>query len=588
MKFAEALTILQKAPPHAPYFRVVLACGFTPLHLSSYLGAYLQQSFVNRKVTVVAGEYGDLIGTVRRAASDSPDAVAIALEWTDLDPRLGYRQLGGWGPAQAQDSVQTARAALGRLADAVASLPAGSPVALSLPTLPFAPIFFTSPAQAGAIEIELLHLIHGFGLEFARGASHYLVNPQFLQEGSPEPARLDFKNELLAGLAYTIPHAEKVAAALARLLHPPASKKGLITDLDDTLWDGLVGEVGVDGIAWDLSGHQQIHGLYQQMLRALAESGVLVAVASKNEPDVIRQAFERKDILVSPDKIFPFEVHWHAKSGSVQRVLSAWNISADSVVFVDDSPLELAEVKAVHPGIECVRFPKDDYAGAHDFLWRLRDLFGKPRVGEEDSYRLNSLRQDSQRRAQSFSTNHSGSTDADSSDRFLASLEAVVEIEFGADAADARAFELVNKTNQFNLNGTRYTESEWRRQVDRPDAFLAVVSYRDKFGPLGKIAVVQGTRRDRALSVDTWVMSCRAFARRIEYQCLRLLFDRFTADQILLSYTPTLKNAPVREFLAALDCDLDRPSIQRPSFDGKCPGLFHRVEELRCITSRSE
>ena len=110
----------------APEFQcVVLACGFTPLHLSTYLGAYLQQSFADRKVAVISGAYGDLIGAVRRAATENPDALAIALEWTDLDPRLGYRQLGGWGPAQARDSVQMARAALGRLADAIKILPAG-------------------------------------------------------------------------------------------------------------------------------------------------------------------------------------------------------------------------------------------------------------------------------------------------------------------------------------------------------------------------------------------------------------------------------------------------------------------------------
>src|SRR5579884_578668 len=129
------------------------------------------------------------------------------------------------------------------------------------------------------------------------------------------------------------------------------------------------------------------------MLAGLADHGILVAIASKNSPEVVNQALSRSDLVINKEKIFPIEVHWDAKSGSVARILEAWNIGADSVVFVDDSPMELAEVAAAHPGIECVLFPKDDYNACLAMMRRLRDMCGKERVSQDDAMRLESLRQ---------------------------------------------------------------------------------------------------------------------------------------------------------------------------------------------------
>ena len=174
--------------------------------------------------------------------------------------------------------------------------------------------------------------------------------------------RLDLKSDLAAGLPYSLAHADALAAALAQLLARETPKKGLITDLDDTLWNGIVGEVGPQGVNWDLASHQQIHGLYQKLLASFSEEGVLVAIASKNDPRVVEEALDREDMILKRRHVFPSEVHWKAKSGSVERILRTWNVGADSVVFVDDSPMELAEVAAAHPGIECILFPKKSAA----------------------------------------------------------------------------------------------------------------------------------------------------------------------------------------------------------------------------------
>jgi len=572
LKLTEALKIAQQAPAQAPPFAVTLACGFTPVHLKAFLTAHLQTALPNRKVVVEPGLYGNLLGTVEAVVAPDVQAIAIALEWPDLDQRLGYRQTGGWGPSDLTDIVANVNQSLQRLEAAVHRVRPSVKVAICLPTLALPPVFVPPGWQASEPEMLLEQSLANFAAFAARLSHVAIVNRRHLDEVSHTATRFDFKSELLTGLSYTLPHADQVAASLARLIQPFVPKKGLITDLDYTLWSGMVGEVGAAQVAWDLESHSQIHGLYQQVLRALAEQGVLLAVASKNKLEVAQEALSRPDILLPPDKMFPLEIHWQPKSGSVERILRSWNIGADSVVFVDDSPMEIAEVQAAHPEVQCLLFPKSDYAGAQKFLRTLRDLFGKPRIGEEDTLRLESIR-----RSAEFHQ-----ADTATLEDFFEQMKATIKFDFTGAADDARVLELVNKTNQFNLNGRRYTETDWAKELDDPNTFVASVAYEDKFGSLGKIAVLRGKRQGGVLEVSAWVMSCRAFARRIEHQCLRVLFEGFHTDVICLELEATAKNAPLQEFLSGLIGEKPAPPVRlrREEFLSRCPALYHTVATI--------
>ena len=208
----------------------------------------------------------------------------------------------------------------------------------------------------------------------------------------PPGGRFDVQSDVLVGFPYTLPHASVLGGLLAGLIRPQAPKKGLITDLDDTLWAGILGEDRLSGISWSLESRTQMHGVYQQFAASLAGAGVLVGVASKNDRDLVDRVFEIGDLLLSSDDVFPMEIHWSPKSESVARILRTWNVGADSVVFVDDSPMEIAEVKAAFPQMECIAFPKGDSQGIWDLLKRLRGLFGKPALTGDDSLRLRSIR----------------------------------------------------------------------------------------------------------------------------------------------------------------------------------------------------
>jgi FkbH-like protein len=574
----EALEILKQAVPEEEQpLGVFLACGFTPLHLQTFLAAHLRKCLPKQRVELKTGLFGDLAGSLERLHASGCDILVVVIEWQDLDPRLGIRSLGGWRTADLPDIVKSADQGVARLEQALRRLSASVTICVCMPTLPLPPLFSTPIQRAGDYELRLRQLVASFAASISSESSIRVLNTRRLDELSPPHSRRDVRSELMTGFPYRLPHASAVAELLAVLIQNPTPKKGLITDLDDTLWAGILGEVGVVGVSWDLDRHTHMHGLYQQFLGSLASAGVLIAVASKNDRALVEKAFERKDLILSKENVYPFEVHWSRKSESVERILKAWNIGPEAVVFIDDSPMEAAEVKAAFPEMECIVFPTNDYQAIWDLLKRMRDLFGKNVISEEDSIRLKSIRGAGALRE---SCNVIGS----SLDDFLQSADASIRFTFGKPAADSRTLELINKTNQFNLNGRRMNESVCFKYVKEPKAFLLTATYEDKFGPLGKIAVLMGRADGRKLVIDTWVMSCRAFSRRIEHHCLKYLFEKFPADEIVFDYEATVRNGPLQEFFAQL---LGVPPeiglrLSRSRFFERTPRLFHRVEEVGC------
>jgi FkbH-like protein len=573
MKLIEALRIVQSPLPDRPQpLRLFLASSFTPLHLQTFLMAHLRTRMPACGPEIKVGLFGDLIGNIERLKSSETDVLAVVLEWTDLDPRLGIRTLGGWRPEQLSDIVVSAESAADRLRRALETLSRDMTITLSLPTLPLPPAFSTRPIQSAPQALRLYSIIDQFGESLAACPGIRLLSSQRLAEVSAYSVRYDIKSDLQTGFPYTLDHASAMGELMACLIENRPPLKGLITDLDDTLWSGIVGEDGVDGISWNLDDHSQMHGVYQQFLSSLAATGVLIGVASKNDAGVVAQAWERSDLLLAKEDVFPFEVHWESKAESVRRIVSTWNVASDTVVFIDDSPSEVAEVQAAFPDLKCRLFRKNDPVAIWTLLQELREMFGKSVITEEDSLRLSSIRNSGAWR------NESGAIQAPS-DEFLRSAEARVCFDRGR-IGDMRAFELVNKTNQFNLNGKRYTETEWRQLFVDPSVFLITAGYEDKYGALGKVAVLIGTVHESNIQVLTWVMSCRAFSRRIEHQCIRYLFEELGADRINFDYSTTPRNGPMRDFLTSLATVPINGSVTltKENFSPIVSQLFHRVE----------
>ena len=574
MKLIDALAVARRpAAENASILKVFLACGFTPLHLETFLAAALSDRSPLERAEVSTGLFGDLAGNIERIKPADHDVLVAVIEWQDFDARLGIRSLGGWRVEDLPDIVNSAERMMGRLEKTIVGAAASTPTYISLPTLPLPPLFATPNQQASGYELQLRQSTNRLAATLATHPFIRITSTQRLDEMSPLANRFDIQSELSAGFPYHLAHASAIAELLAALIRNSGPKKGLITDLDDTLWSGILGENGVEGISWHLDQHTHIHGLYQQFLASLASAGVLTAVASKNDPALVKQAFEREDLLVGNRSLYPIDAHWGPKSESVRRIVKTWNIAADAVIFIDDSPMELAEVKAAFPEMECLLFPKSDPQAFWQLLRRLRDLFGKSIVSEEDSIRLQSIRA-------AASLPDSSNGDSTSLDSFLQEARASVVFTFGKQKDDLRAFELLNKTNQFNLNGKRLNEASWTTYLNDPSSFLMTVSYEDKYGPLGKIAVLLGHLQGTSATIDYWVMSCRAFSRRIEQQSLSWLFEKFHLREIHFDYQQTDRNKPIYDFLSGiagtpLTGDV-RVSIA--SFFEKCPPLFHQIK----------
>jgi len=255
----------------------------------------------------------------------------------------------------------------------------------------------------------------------------------------------------------------------------------------------------------------------------------------------------------------------------VRRILATWNIGPSAAVFVDDNPRELEEVKAAFPEIECVLFPKGNSSAAEQFFFKLREFFAKSRLSTEDA-----LRQESVRRGAEFEEELNNSQ---VEEQVLSGLNARLSVDKEA-SADPRSLELVNKTNQFNLNGRRFEAHEWQKHAERSSSFVWSVAYEDKFGPLGRIAVLQGTTTKNTLELETWVMSCRAFSRRIEHYCIHLLFEETKAEHILFNFEATARNGPMEllltEMLGQAPCRGTR--LTRKRFRECCPVLYQGLQ----------
>ena len=563
MKLIEALKTLNgmkcRKGEELTYF---LATGLSPLHLKTFLTAELGLHFTGQAITIRTGLYGDFLGNLDRLADADADTAILLIEWSDLDPRFGIRSSVQWTPDLLADILSTVRARASQIQRAIEETSIRLPLVVCFPTLSLPPLSFIPGWQSSSFELEVKSIVQSLSSKASQCGQVRVLSSQRLDLISPLKQRFDVESELRTGFPYKLPHASALAALLACLVRNPTPKKGLITDLDDTLWRGILGETGIDGISWDLDHHSQMHAFYQRLLGALSAEGVLIGVASKNDRSLVEEALCRSDLVLSRSGIFPIEASWGRKSQAVGRILETWNVGPESVVFVDDSPMELAEVGAAYPQVECIQFPTNDDAAIYDVVVRLRDLFGKCAILEEDSLRVESIRH---LRIVTPTRGVANETPT----AFLDHAEAETSFSFTTAPLDPRALELVNKTNQFNLNGKRYTETSWRKYFLHPASFLMIASYRDKYGPLGKVGVVAGCRNGTRISIDTWVMSCRAFSRRIEYRCLEELFTKFDVSVIEFAYMKTEKNEPLREFFSDILGAAPWPgcSISRPVFE---------------------
>ena len=321
------------------------------------------------------------------------------------------------------------------------------------------------------------------------------------------------------------------------------AKKCLVVDLDNTLWGGIIGEDGIDGIKLDMVYPGSAFRAFQQFLRALNDRGVLLALASKNNPADVDEVFaNHRGMVLHKGDFAAIQVGWQPKSQMIETIADELGIGLEHIVLIDDNPVECAEVSRALPMVRTILFPKQP----ENFAAVLGEegLFDALQFSEEDRKRAHLYKQ------RAAAENLRGSVA--NLEEFYYSLEMEIVIEAVNPRSLARAAQLTQKTNQLNLTTYRYTEADIVERLRDPSWHCCTVTVRDRFGDNGIVGVMFARHQGERLVLDTFLTSCRVIGRTVETAMLAHLCDvarRRGARLIEATLIPTSKNLPVRSLL---------------------------------------
>ena len=337
----------------------------------------------------------------------------------------------------------------------------------------------------------------------------------------------------------------RLAAAFADIVAADAvpPKKCIVVDCDNTLWGGILGEDGPQGVEIGTEYPGDAYRQFHLFLRGLARRGMLLAINSKNnEDEVLSFLAESPDTVLRVDDFAAHRINWRDKASNLREIAEELNVGLDALVFVDDSPVECERVRASFPEVRVERFPEDP-ARIPDFLRRF-PATGGLRVTEEDLKRNVSMR--------GRAASERLLRDAPDFPSFLRSLEIRLVIVRQPEAAVDRISQLTQRTNQFNLTTKRYGARDIERLMS--EGVIYAMSMTDRFADYGVIAVaIIAPRPRKTWEIDSFLLSCRAFGRDVEVQFLGALIDDAAAngvESVRARYVATARNGMTRDFFS--------------------------------------
>jgi FkbH-like protein len=359
------------------------------------------------------------------------------------------------------------------------------------------------------------------------------------------------KRWYLGGLRFSTAGEKLIAQELERILDAQrvARKKCLLLDLDNTLWGGILGEDGVEGIQLSETGEGARFRDFQLRIWELRRMGIILGIVSKNNEADALEVFERHEHMVLRKGDFAgMKINWSTKAQNIAELAQDLDIGMDSIVFIDDNPVEREAIRTALPEVTVPEFPADT-CELTSFLERVyKDCFFTLESTEEDRKRTESYLANAKRAAERIA--------APSIEEFLSGLRTKIFLTRARDEDFGRASQLTQKTNQFNLTTRRYTEQELRALQSTPGAAVLVASVVDKYGDNGKVFVsILRTVAPGTVELDSFLISCRVLGRFVEDQILDHLAKDLRADgfsKLRVQFIPTRKNGPARTFIERL------------------------------------
>jgi FkbH-like protein len=418
---------------------------------------------------------------------------------------------------------------------------------------PCSPVFLSDPGSTALA----LRLDHELAQRVATLSNIHLISSASVQEFYPVSNVDDPISERLAQIPYTAEFYAALGTILARkaasLRRSPY--KVIVVDLDNTLWTGVAGEDGWQGVRID-GGRLAL----QELLLKQREQGALLAVCSKNNENDAWEVFERRpEMLLKKQHFSAWQINWDPKSVNIRRIAQQLSLGADSFIFLDDCGKECAEVRAQAPEVLTLQIP----ASSSDLLSFVRHIwaFDRGKATAEDRLRVESYEREQTRALEAQK--------AGSLEDFVASLALQVTIEPLRPEMIARVAQLTQRTNQFNTTTIRRTEAELKSTLDERSLQGITVAVTDRFGDYGNVGAVLYNVVSSSLVVDSFMLSCRALGRGVEHAIVRYLGEeaqRHQAEDVVIRFIASPKNALALRFLDSLESTGESGGLYTRSF----------------------
>jgi FkbH-like protein len=546
MKYAQILAEARamRSSVEGPPYRITILSNLVLTPLTGVLQWALLSEGIRAEITV--GEFDNIVQEAERLA----DADAVLVFWDAANLSTDLPALADLCDAQRLNELADAFASsLDRVLDGLSAVPLVLMNRFS--ALPFERDSLR-PRGLGLIAQKLnKHL----DARSDRNLLRVDMDKIYALTGLDEA--LDFRQFHSAKTFHTVAFLKRWVLHVLPALRAASghARKLLAVDCDNTLWRGILGEDGDDGIQMDdLSPDGASFKEAQQIIRGWRREGILLAIVSKNNPDDVGHVLASHPSMQLRDEDFVAKkVGWGEKIVGLRELADELCLGLDSFVFLDDSAFELERVAEALPQVATLKVPEHiaDYPA---MLREARGLFFMLSQTDEDRTRTEMYRAEAARRT----------TEATHAtlDDYLASLELKIAIEEGARVSLARAAQLTQKTNQFNLTTRRYTEGDIQRLIHDPNAIVATFSVSDRFGDYGVTAVTIAKidRHAGVAHLDTFLMSCRVLGRKIETAIMNWLTARLRAEAICElkgEYVRTAKNEQVSDLLPRLGFTTD-------------------------------
>ncbi|MAE66237.1 MAG: hypothetical protein CMJ18_18355 [Phycisphaeraceae bacterium] len=527
-----------------PVMRVALARSFTVEAAAPLLRAGALSAGIDAQVQV--GEFNAYVQEILDPGSAlygyDPNLVILAVQTRDVAPGL-WSQFADQEAGQVEDWIDRTVSSFQSWIDAFRSHSSAHLVVhgLEMPPWPVRGVLDgqDDAGQGGAIrrinqrlreiaaERAGVFVLDYDGLIARCGRDHWYDERKWLTMRMPVAA---------AQLAH-------LADEWLRYVVPLAGRacKALVCDLDNTLWKGVVGEDGADGIEMGIEYPGAAFRAVQRAVLDLYRRGVILAVASKNNhEDAMEVLADHPDMLLRPEHFAALRIDWRDKSLNLREIAAELNIGVDALAFLDDNPVERQLVREQLPEVTVIDLPDDPMAFASA-------------VSRHPALQVLAQSEDDRRRGQMYAQQRArdaSRAQSASLDDFYRSLEMVLEIGAADGRTRARVAQLTQKTNQFNLTTRRYSEQEIAGLESDPACHVCWQRLVDRFGDNGVIGVVIARHDGDRWDLDTFLMSCRVIGRTVETAMLATIVERARAagaKRLGGWYRPTKKNAPARD-----------------------------------------